>query len=214
MAAFLRPWMQGPFELLLHAEEHYIQGNDYDRRIALIGFDEAIEVSITVYLSLHPIHRNGREYKREDIYKWSSNYHSKLKFYYAEVKERGLSVRVPIEDVIWFHDHRNEQYHGGTKGIPDGDSLKGIRTAAIWIFSTLFEVDQVEILLENELKARKGHTPERKEEIDKALDEHFGLVEVGGNKYYTSELLYATDPNAYFELGNQLLEKTANDEND
>ena len=51
----LKPWAYGPFEILLHAELHYRVGEDFDRRIAMIGFDNAIEVAITTYLGLHPI---------------------------------------------------------------------------------------------------------------------------------------------------------------
>ncbi len=47
----LPPWAKGPFELLVHAEGHFIAGEDFDRRIALISFDNAIEVAITTYLT-------------------------------------------------------------------------------------------------------------------------------------------------------------------
>ena len=53
----LPPWANGPFELLVHAEEHLRAGDDFDRRIALIGFDNAIEITIAAYLSLKPIQR-------------------------------------------------------------------------------------------------------------------------------------------------------------
>jgi hypothetical protein len=46
----LKPWMHGPFELIRHADGHLREGDDTDRRIALIGFDNAIEVSIDVYV--------------------------------------------------------------------------------------------------------------------------------------------------------------------
>lgn len=39
-------WVYGPFELLVHAELHYLAGKDFDRRMALISFDNAIEVAI------------------------------------------------------------------------------------------------------------------------------------------------------------------------
>ena len=35
----LAPWANGPFELLIHAEGHLLNGDDFDRRIALISFD-------------------------------------------------------------------------------------------------------------------------------------------------------------------------------
>lgn len=48
------PWALGPFELIQHAEGHFQQNGDFDRRIALIGFDNAIEVSIETFLTLPP----------------------------------------------------------------------------------------------------------------------------------------------------------------
>ena len=35
----LTPWAHGPFEIILHAEMHYRDGDDLDRRIAIVGFD-------------------------------------------------------------------------------------------------------------------------------------------------------------------------------
>ncbi len=67
-------WANGPFELLVHAEGHLRRGDDFDRRIALISFDNAIEVSIATYLTLHPIHRGNRSYANVDVEKWLSNY--------------------------------------------------------------------------------------------------------------------------------------------
>ena len=32
----LKPWAEGPFELILHAEVHRLAGDDIDRRIAFI----------------------------------------------------------------------------------------------------------------------------------------------------------------------------------
>ncbi len=46
----LPAWARGPYELIEHAEGHYHGDTDVDRRIALIGFDNAIEVAITTYL--------------------------------------------------------------------------------------------------------------------------------------------------------------------
>ena len=48
----------------------------------MIGFDNAIELAITTYLSLHPIQRGGQTYKNEDVEKWSNNYHTKADFFF------------------------------------------------------------------------------------------------------------------------------------
>ena len=81
----LPPWANGPFELLVHADGHLIGGEDFDRRIALISFDNAIEVAITTYLTLNPIQRGNRSYPKADVEKWLNNYHSKLDFMEQEL---------------------------------------------------------------------------------------------------------------------------------
>jgi hypothetical protein len=53
----LPPWAEGPFELIVHGEMHLRSGQEFDRRMALISFDNSIEVSIHTYLGLHPIQR-------------------------------------------------------------------------------------------------------------------------------------------------------------
>jgi hypothetical protein len=45
------PWLHGPLELIKHANGHLLADGDTDRRIALIGFDNAIEVCIDVFLA-------------------------------------------------------------------------------------------------------------------------------------------------------------------
>ena len=74
----LKPWAKRPFELIYHAETHYLRDRDYDRRLALISFDNSIEMSIVTYLSLHPSQRGGKEYSREDVNKWKRDFHSQL----------------------------------------------------------------------------------------------------------------------------------------
>jgi hypothetical protein len=116
----LPPWANGPFELLVHAEDHLINGDDFHRRIALISFDNAIEVAITTYLTLNPMfHRNGRTYDPEKKNRWLKTYHSKLDFLEEEIADRKSTWHVDRTYIAWCHGHRNEQYHGGQKGTPE-----------------------------------------------------------------------------------------------
>lgn len=46
------PWVEGPKELLQHAIDHLSQGNDFDRRVAMISIDNAVELIIKTYLGL------------------------------------------------------------------------------------------------------------------------------------------------------------------
>ena len=118
----LKPWAGRPFELIIHAEIHYRKGSDYDRRLALISFDNSIEVSITTYLSLNPIQRGNRQYPKKDVEKWVSNYHSKLDFFTLEIQNRGLPEYKEKAEIVWYHDQRNEHYHG-EGGTPFNNSI-------------------------------------------------------------------------------------------
>lgn len=201
----LPPWANGPFELLVHAEGHLQGGDDFDRRIALISFDNAIEVAITTYLTLHPIQRGGRTYPNADVEKWLNHYHSKLDFLEAEIVSRKVTWKVERSHIVWAHDHRNEQYHGGNKGTPEKTVLKIVRDAALWIFSMLFDVADAESQLAQAILDKvPPPSPAPEKALDLAIDDKYGVVAVGEDSYYTSELLFAVDHAAYRDLGERL----------
>jgi hypothetical protein len=204
----LHPWATGPFELLVHAEQHLRDGGDFDRRIALIGFDNAIEVSVSTYLSLHPIHRGNRQYKKEDVDGWLIDYHKKLDFLDCELASRKQKWEVQRGHIVWCHDHRNEQYHGGNKGTPEKQVLELIRKAAIWVFGFLFDVQNVAQVLEEAVLAKSLPVPQRDQRVDRVIDNRYGMVEVAEQVYYTSEILFGVDHAAYQDLGVRLLDST------
>ena len=211
----LQPWANGPFELLIHAESHLKSGDDFDRRMSLISYDNAIEVSITTYLTLHPIQRGDRTYENKDVYKWMRSYHSKLEFFEEEIKSRNTEWLVEKAHIIWAHDYRNEQYHGGQKGIPEKNVLDVARNAALWIFSVLFDVRDVEALLEQVLLERTpSDPPTREKRLDTAIDEQYGLISVGEQSYYASELLFNVDYAAYRALGVELVDRNVKETDD
>lgn len=155
----LKPWVVRPFELIFHAEIHYRKGSDYDRRLALISFDNSIEVSIATYLSLNPLQRGNKQYPRREIENWMNNYHSKLDFFALEIQERGLPEYKEKAEIVWYHDQRNEQYHGGGFGVPQQDTLYGIRQVALWVFSVLFEAADVETKIETAISKSDMEMP-------------------------------------------------------
>lgn len=145
----LKPWARGPFELLRHAEGHLKAGTDFDKRMALISFDNAIEVAITTYLRLHPTQRKKRAYQRDAVEKWVANYHSKLAFFFDEyAKDITTPFPTTLEEIIWYHDLRNDLYHAGNGFVPEAHSLSGARIAALWVFSTLFQINAEQMLAE------------------------------------------------------------------
>ena len=46
------PWTDGPRELIQHAVDHLSLGGDFDRRIAMLNADNAVELIIKTYLGL------------------------------------------------------------------------------------------------------------------------------------------------------------------
>ena len=181
--------------------------DDFDRRVALISFDNAIEVAITTYLTLHPIQRGGRQYSVADVDQWTRTYHTKLDFLEKELERRDIEWLVNKSHIIWAHMHRNEQYHGGQKGIPEKSTLDIVRTAALWVFSVLFGVSDAEAALEQAvLDQATPPSPCREKGFDVAIDEQYGIIMVGEQNYYASELLFAVDYAAYRDLGGKLID--------
>lgn len=153
MTLAAKPWARKAFELLFHAESHFRAGTDYDKRLALISFDNSIEVSISIYLALNPIQRGNRQYKKEDVRTWLNNYHSKLDFFSQEVNQRGLPERRGKAQIVWLHEQRNELYHGSSGGVPEIKTLEDIRGTAFWVFSVLFDIADVDSQISSALEA-------------------------------------------------------------
>lgn len=137
----LVPWARGPYELIRHADGHLKDAGDTDRRIAIIGFDNAIEVCIDVFIKLHPKLREGVELRKEDVEKATRNYHTKIEWLDQYLEANQLNADFSIEEIVWYHSLRNELYHSGNGMVPEMHVLEGARAAAFAVFSTLFNVD-------------------------------------------------------------------------
>ena len=135
-----------------------------------------------------------------------NNYHTKLDFFEEEVKSRNITWSIEKSHIIWAHDQRNEQYHGGKKGVPDRNTLQIARAAALWIFSVLFDVSDPEAALEQAMLERTPQEPPVQDrDYDLAIDTQYGIITVGEQDYYASELLFAVDSDAYRDLGGKLM---------
>jgi len=204
MTTILKPWAYGPFEILLHAELHYRSGDDFDRRIAMVGFDNAIEVAITTYLSLHPIQRGNRSYSPANVEKWLTNYHTKIEFFFVECGNRAVTVNLEKDIIIWYHQVRNVQYHIGGATVPQRRELDGVRAAAHEVFSILFDEPDLALLLEEHIAAANPPPPPRLDEHDRLIDNAFRMIDICGRPEYMSEVLYRLDPERYREMALEL----------
>ena len=205
MTSPLKPWAYGPFEVLMHAEMHYQQVEDMDRRIAMIGFDNAIEVAITTYLNLHPIQRGNRTYVRADVDGWLQNFHTKADFFFAECVSRSIASSAKKDEIVWFHEVRNRQYHIGDAAIPQRRELDGVRAAAMEIFGVLFDqADVLTALAEHIAALSQPAAPPRLDEHDKLIDNEYRMLDLCGQPEYVSGILYAMDPTRYQEIALEL----------
>ena len=137
----LQPWVLGPFELLRHAQGHLDSGGDTDRRLALIGFDNATEVCIDVFLGLHPRQRGGLSLTRDQVQASRVSYHSKIEFLEHYLEERQQSLSVSVEAIIWYHTLRNDLYHSGNGMLPERHAVIGAQAASLSVFRELFNED-------------------------------------------------------------------------
>ncbi len=160
MTPSIKPWARKAFELIFHAEHHWRRGHDYDKRLALISFDNSIEVSISVYLGLNPIQRGNRHYPTVDVQKWRRDYHSKLDFYCEELSSRKLPEYRDKAHIVWLHEQRNELYHGSSGGVPELTTLEEIRSVALWVYSVLFDDTDIKARLEEAI-----HTADQAEPV-------------------------------------------------
>lgn len=199
----LKAWADSSFDLIVHAEECLRKGTDFDRRVALILFDNSIEVAINVHLNSHPVQRRGLVYENEDVTIWSRNFHTKLDFLFDKyIPDNGFNVSFDRADLIHCHDIRNGQYHAGGATIPRSRDLEDIRKAALEIFSILYEVDNVETELEARISERDFEygRPKRTSDGDKLIDELYGMTTIADQTFYTSEALFGVDRDSYASL--------------
>lgn len=134
-------WLHGPFELIRHAYGHLQKGKDVDRRIALIGFDNAVEICIDVFIKLHPKLRDGVEIKKEVQDQACRNFHTKLDFLDEYSQTMTTPLAVPTNEILWFHSLRNDLYHSGNGMVPQATAVEGARDAALETFRVLFGLD-------------------------------------------------------------------------
>jgi len=142
----LLPWTKGPFELIRHSVGHMNLGGDTDRRLALIGFDNAVEVCIDVFMRLHPSLRNGYVVSKAFLDSSTNNFHNKVDWFSTYIQEKNIELGFYVDQLRWYHSLRNELYHSGNGMIPEKHVIEGAYKCAISVFSSLFGQDIANIL--------------------------------------------------------------------
>lgn len=137
----IKPWVRGPFDLLRHGEEHRQGLRDFDRRMALISFDNAIEMAVVTHLDLNPVQRGGQTYPGEKVAHWKRNFHHKLEFIEHFCGLANVPMQFQRDELTFYHNLRNDLYHGGNGTVPEKRHVDAAREAAVWVISLLFGLD-------------------------------------------------------------------------
>ena len=80
------------------------------------------------------------------------------------------------------------------------------------MFSVLFEITDVDDLIEQHLAVRSGDDlPTRNDGDDRLIDGEYGTVELAGSSFYVSEVVHRFDPVMYSELAAEIKARDAAD---
>jgi len=130
------PWTDGPRELLQHAADHLRLGEDFDRRIAMISVDNAVELAIKTYLGLPERARGSSGPGRKELEAASESFPSLLDLLDRHAADRLTGV--DLGDVEWYHRLRNQLYHSGNGITVERARVEAYFQIALTLFENLF----------------------------------------------------------------------------
>lgn len=147
------PWTEGPKELLQHAADHLRADGDFDRRIAMISIDNAVELAVKTYLGLPKRARGTDGPSRSKLEAASESFPALLDLLdqYATDRLTGID----LGDIEWYHRLRNQLYHSGNGITVDRPRVEAYYQVASALFESLFDA-KVEVDDSDAIKTRTG----------------------------------------------------------
>jgi hypothetical protein len=130
-------WASGAIELLKHADSHINSNTAFDKRIAFISIDNAVETIVRTFLSL-PKSKSGINVSKKEINEASSIFPKLLALLYKYAGNKLIGV--DDADIEHYHRIRNTLYHQGTGLSVDDQYLRAYRGIANVLLQNLFEV--------------------------------------------------------------------------
>lgn len=130
------PWLDGPKELIQHAVDHLDLGGDFDKRIAMISIDNAVELIIKTHLGLPERARDSKGPGRRELAEASESFPMLLDLLqkYSVNRISGFS----LDDIEWYHRVRNQLYHSGDGITVELSKVETYLALAITLFKSLF----------------------------------------------------------------------------
>lgn len=141
-----KTWTSGAIELLRHASGHIKLKTAFDKRIAFISIDNAVETTIITYLTLPKQFFGKDRPSRKEIIECDNNFTNYLTLLYKYCEEK--LVGIDPADIEHYHRIRNRLYHDGTGLAVDQEYISAYFIIAKLLLKRLFNIDFKE--LENE----------------------------------------------------------------
>lgn len=144
----LEHWLHGILELMHHAWGHSLKEKGRDRNFALVGFDQAIEVSVNTYLDLS--YQQGERLDPRWLDDGSEKHRSVKRDYWMKVefilerlrKRDDLREDFKRVDLKLVHRLRNQVYHKTEIGTAvEKEFVEMARDAAVLVLKLLFNYD-------------------------------------------------------------------------
>lgn len=134
-----KTWASGSVELLNHAYTHMQENSAFDKRIAFISLDNAVELMIKTYLKLPQKFFSGNKPSRKELEQAFNSFIEYLDL--LSKYDNGKLSGIDLSDIEHYHRIRNHLYHDGTGLSVDEEYLKGYFTIGILMLKNLFDVD-------------------------------------------------------------------------
>ena len=132
------PWTDGPHELLQHAVDHLAKGGDFDRRIAMVSIDNAVELMVKTYLGLPKRARSSPGPSRKALDSASESFPALLDLLDTHASDR--IVGFSLDDIEWYHRIRNQLYHSGNGITVERSKVETYFELALILFENLFSI--------------------------------------------------------------------------
>lgn len=138
----IKPWVDGPIELLKHGFEHLQKDTDFDYRISMISIDNSVELMLKTYLGLPKRITNINGISRQKYNEISNSFPALLDALEQYAPEK--IVGFELGDIEWFHRLRNQLYHDGNGITVERQKVEIYAEIADMLCTNLFEIDMDE----------------------------------------------------------------------
>jgi len=169
------PWSEGPKELLQHAVDHIAHDGDFDRRIAMISIDNAVELMIKTYLGLPKRKTKGSGPSRKQLEDASNSFPSLLDLVEEFAGERLTGVS--LDEIEWYHRIRNQLYHSGNGITVEIARVQTYLSLAKTLFQNLFNTE-LSLVAESPIQKKLGIFLGKWGVFEKELSEKAKLLEL------------------------------------